>query len=162
MKTQTGRKMWLATIGEGVPLSRRETNQFAWKLRRYLQERIMGFKVERVAFLPFEGDSVLKAHMKKERQRKAGHRGTPEETVVDIFEDIGGPEIRLYVNEFRIATWMTGADRLTTDMLDKHFEEFAQVAMLAIIGTWDLHNKTICCKKWGDAKGSRIECCDKS
>ena len=42
------RKLWLATIGEGVPLRRRETNQFAWKLRRYLQERIVGFKVERV------------------------------------------------------------------------------------------------------------------
>lgn len=160
METQTSRKRWVAEVGEGVPLRKQETNRFAWRLRRYLEERILGLKIERIAFLPYKGEPVLKTYVKTER-RRPGH-GEVEGAVVDIFEDIGGPEIRLYVNEFHIATWMQGADRLTTDMLDKDFEEFAQVAMLAIIGTWEFHNTTLCCEKWGADKSNRIDCCDKS
>lgn len=148
---------WGITIDERIPLGKQATNRFAWRLRSYLEERIAGLEVERVAFLLYEGEDTIKVHVKKERRKAKSDKD--EDTIVDVFEDIGGPEIRLYVNEFRIATWMVGADRLTTDMLDKNFEEFAHVAMLAILGTWELHNKTICCKKWGDAKGKRIECC---
>ncbi len=152
MKTK---KRFQATLGEGVPLRRNETNRFAWRLRRYLEERIVGLTVESVSFLPYEGTKALKAYVKKER-RKDGE-------VVDVFESIGGPEIRLYVNDIRIATWMTGCDRLTTDMLDKQFYDFAQVAMLTIIGTWEFHNVQICCTKWnglwGAPKGATIECC---
>lgn len=148
-------KMFKATIEEGVPLRKNETNQFAWRLRRYLEERIVGLKVESISFLLFNGDKVLKTYVKKERRK--------DNTVVDVFEDIGGPEIRLYVNDFHIATWMLNCDRLTTDMLDKNFYEFAQVALLAIIGTWEFRNVRICCTKWnglwGAPKGATIECC---
>ncbi len=110
MKTK---KRFQAILGEGVPLRRNEANQFAWRLRRYLEERIMGLTVESVSFLPYEGTKALKAYVKKER-RKDGE-------VVDVCESIGGTEIRLHVNDFRFATWMTGCDRLTTDILDKQF-----------------------------------------
>ena len=147
----TPKTSFKSTVGEGVPLHKRPTNRFALRIRSYLEERIAGLKVESVSFLRFEGSPILKAHVKKERRK--------DSAVVSVFEDIGGPEIRLYVNDYHIATWMMGCDRLTTDMLDKNFEEFAQVALLSILGTWELHGTTICCLRWGDAKGNKIECC---
>lgn len=164
-KKKTNRTIWTATVMEGVPLRKLEANQFAWRLRRYLEERVGGLRVESVAFVLDEGSPILPAYVKRERRRTPGHRrlsNGDKGQMVDVFEDIGGPEVRLFVNDFHIATWMTGCDRFTTDMLDNTFEELAQVSMLAIIGTWDLHNVTICCTKWGDEKGKTIECCTAS
>ena len=165
MVTKTKRTIWRPIIGEGVPLRKNETNHFAWRLRRYLEERIVGLTVQSIAFVMVDGFPVLQAYVKTERRRTHGHRQLPaghvdEGKMVEVFEDIGGPEIRLFVNDFHIATWMIGCDRFTTEMLDDSFEEFAQVSMLAIIGTWDLHNVTVCCSRWGEKKGTTIQCCN--
>jgi hypothetical protein len=157
-KKRTKRTIWLPFVDEGVPLRKNEANHFAWRLRRYLEDRVMGLCVESISFVMHEGFPVLQAYVKKER-RRAGITTTEEGKMVEVFEGIGGPEIRLFVNDFHIATWMTGCDRFTTEMLDENFEEFAQVSMLAILGTWDLHNVTICCSRWGEKKGKTIECC---
>ena len=163
-KKRTNRTIWLPFIEEGVPLRKNEANHFAWRLRHYLEKRIAGLRVTSISFVMHAGFPVLQAYVKKERRRTHGHRRLPaghddEGKMVEVFEGIGGPEIRLFVNDFHIATWMTGCDRFTTEMLDENFEEFAQVSMLAILGTWDLHNVTICCSKWGEKKGKTIECC---
>ena len=167
MVAKTKRTIWRPLIGERVPLRKNETNHFAWRLRRYLEERIVGLKVQSIAFVMAGGFPVLQAYVKTERRRTHGHRQLPaghadEGKLVEVFEGIGGPEVRLFVNDFHIATWMTECDRFTTDMLNDNFEEFAQVSLLAIIGTWDLHNAVICCSRWGEKKGKTIECCTAS
>lgn len=164
MVTKSKRTIWRPIIGEGVPLRKNETNHFAWRLRRYLEERIVGLAVHSIAFVMAEGLPVFQAYVKTERRRTSGHRQLPnghvdEGKTVEVFEGIGGPEIHLLVNDFHIATWMTGCDRFTTEMLDDNFEEFVQMSMLAIIGTWDLHNVTICCSRWGEQRGVTIKCC---
>jgi len=164
MVAKTKRTIWRPFIGEGVPLRKNETNHFAWRLRRYLEERIVGLCVESISFVLHEGTPVLQAYVKTERRRTHNHRRllaghVDEGKMVEVFEGVGGPEVRLFVNDFHIATWMIECDRFTTGMLDTNFEEFAQVSLLAIIGTWDLHNVTICCSRWGEKKGKTIECC---
>ena len=159
-KKRTNRTLWLPFVEEGVPLRKNEANHFAWRLRRYLEERIVGLRVESISFVTHAGIPVLQAYVKREKRRNHNCRGHSEESdMVEVFEGIGGPEIRLFVNDFHIATWMTGCDRFTTEMLDENFEEFAQVSMLAILGTWDLHNVTVCCSRWGEKKGKTVACC---
>ncbi|KKL84588.1 hypothetical protein LCGC14_1963250 [marine sediment metagenome] len=143
-----------AAVDDWVPLRKPEADIFAGRLQRYLEERVVGLKVTSVAFRLEQSSEVLAAHVKTERRK--------DNTVVNVVENIGGPEICLYVNDIRIATWMTMCDRLTTDMLDSNFNELAQVAMLALAGTWDLHNVTICCSRWGEKKSKTIECCTPS
>ena len=143
-----------ASVGSWVPLREPEADIFAGRLQRYLEERVVGLEITSVTFRLEQSSKVLAAHVKTERRK--------DSTVVNIVENIGGPEICLYVNDIRIATWMTQCDRLTTDMLDDNFEEIAQVSLLALTGTWYLRNVVICCSRWGEKKSKTIECCTPS
>ncbi len=136
-----------------VPLRTQEATIFTQRLRDYTAERT-SLEITSVDFRLVGGSKVLPAHVKKERRR--------DNTVVDVVENIGGPEIRLYVNGICVVTWMTVCDRFTADAIDGGFEEVAQVTLLALTGTWDLHDVTICCARWGEKKSKTIECCTAS
>ena len=140
-----------AVVGEWVPLHAQEANIFARRLQRYMEEQIPELEITSVDFRLVGGEGALPARVKKERRR--------DNTVVDVVESIGGPEIRLYVNGIRVITWMTLCDHFTADTLDIGFDEIAQVTLLALTGSWDLHDVTICCSRWGEEKSKTIVCC---
>lgn len=142
---------FVALVEDGVPLSEPDVNIFAEKLRGRLDGEQEGFTVVSVAFLLAAGYPVYRALVKTERRRDG--------TIVDVFEQVGGPEVQLLVNGFCVATWMLRCDRLSAHTLYRDFDDIVHITALALLGTWEFHNEVICCTKWGDEKGSTIECC---
>ncbi len=152
------RTAFTVTLDERLPLSEQSVGKFADDLRRHLEKRIdrrykvRGVEIHSVEFQWAKGSEVFRALVKSET-RQGGQ-------VVNVFENIGGPEAHLLVNDQRCGTWMLGCDLLDDDLLTSTFDELVQVAELALTGTWQFHNTKLCCNNRSGARGDKVKCCN--